>query len=145
MITLYFLLAVLALLLLAVGCAGMEAPTPMDYKTPTPDPVDTPVSEVGSDSYLSGMGLFRANCAQCHGDKATGSDSGPPLIHEYYHPYHHPDFTFHTAVMSGVSQHHWLYGDMAPVPGLKEEDVDKIICYVRTLQRDSGMPVVPAC
>ena len=145
MITLYSLPAVVFCLLLAVGCAGMEAPTPMDYKTPTPDPVDSLVTEEGSDIYMSGMELFRANCAVCHGDKGTGSDTGPPLIHEYYHPYHHPDFAFHAAVMSGVSRHHWEYGDMPPVSGLNEDDVEKIICYVRSLQQDSGMPVISPC
>lgn len=145
MISLYCLLAVVVCLLAITGCAGLEKPTPMDYSTPTPDPVDTPATEEGSDTYISGMELFRTNCSECHGDKATGSDTGPPLIHEYYHPYHHPDFAFHAAVMSGVSQHHWFYGDMDPVQGLDEDDVEKIICYVRTLQEDSGMPVIPAC
>ena len=145
MITLYCLLAVVVCLLFAAGCAGLEKPTPMNYRTPTPDPTDSPVVEDGSEMYMSGIDLFRANCAQCHGDKGIGSDTGPPLIHEYYHPYHHPDFSFHTAVMSGVSQHHWEYGDMPPVPELDEDDIERIICYIRSLQRDSGMPVVPAC
>lgn len=39
-----------------------------------------------------GRDLFDANCAACHGENATGSDKGPPLIHRIYEPSHHGDF-----------------------------------------------------
>lgn len=132
-------------ILAAMGCAGMEPSSPMPFKTPTPDPQNGPVNEAGSPEYLAGMGLFQANCSQCHGQKATGSDEGPPLIHEVYHPYHHPDFSFRAAIKRGVPPHHWHFGRMPPVPDLSEADVENIICYVRSLQRDSGMPVAAAC
>ena len=129
----------------APACAGMEAPTPMLLMTPTPDPTNVPAIPTGSPDYLAGMDLFGSNCAQCHGAKATGSDLGPPLIHEVYHPYHHPDFAFHAAVNRGVPRHHWYFGDMPSVPDLTDGQVDQIICYVRSLQRDSGMPVQLSC
>lgn len=132
-------------LIITVACAGLEEPTPMQVKTPTPDPTNTVTIETGSPAYLAGKDLFNANCSQCHGQKATGSDVGPPLIHEYYLPYHHPDFAFHSAVNRGVPMHHWFFGDMPPVPGLSEQDVDHIICYVRSLQKDSGMPTNVSC
>ena len=131
--------------LAAMGCAGLESPSPMPYKTPTPDPPNQPVNEMGSREYLAGMGRFQQYCSQCHGEKATGSEVGPPLIHEVYHPYHHPDFSFRAAVKRGVPAHHWHFGSMPPVPSLSEADVESIICYVRSLQRDSGMPVEVAC
>ncbi len=131
--------------LAAVGCAGMEAPSPMPLKTPTPDPPSGSVNETGSPEYLVGMDLFQRNCSQCHGQKATGSEVGPPLIHEVYHPYHHPDFSFRAAINRGVPAHHWHFGSMPAVPDLSEGDVENIICYVRSLQRDSGMPVTAAC
>ena len=96
----------------ASACAGMEKPTPMVVKTPTPDPAHLANTETGSPDYLTGMELFVSNCAQCHGEKATGSDFGPPLIHEAYHPYHHPDFSFYAAVNRGVSRYHWYFGNM---------------------------------
>ena len=132
-------------LLFAVGCAGLEAPTPISVVTPTPDPPNAVATETGSPAYLAGRELFNTNCSVCHGEKATGSDTGPPLIHAYYQPYHHPDFSFHSAVNRGVPMHHWFFGDMPPVPGLSEQDVNHIICYVRNLQKDSGMPVKVSC
>ena len=142
----FFLLAAAAMgVMAATACVGMEKPTPMVMKTPTPDPTNTVNTEIGSPTYLAGLDLFNRNCAQCHGEKATGSDAGPPLIHEVYQPYHHPDFSFHAAVNKGVPAHHWFYGDMPPIPGLSHEDVEKIICYVRQLQDDSGMPAGNAC
>ena len=132
-------------LMVTGACVGLEAPTPIPLMTPTPDPPNAVATQTGSPAYLAGMDLFNTNCAACHGEKATGSDTGPPLIHAYYQPYHHPDFTFHSAVNRGVPMHHWFFGDMPPVPGLSQQDVNQIICYVRTLQRDSGMPVNMSC
>ncbi len=131
--------------LAAMGCAGMENPSPMPYKTPTLDPINGQFNEMGSPEYLRGMNLFQESCSQCHGQKATGNDDGPPLIHEVYYPYHHPDFSFRVAIKRGVPAHHWHFGDMPPVPDLVEADVENIICYVRSLQRDSGLPVTVAC
>ena len=141
----FFLLAVAMGVMAATACVGMEEPTPMVMKTPTPDPTNTVNTETGSPTYLAGLDLFNMNCAQCHGEKATGSEVGPPLIHEVYQSYHHPNFSFHAAVNKGVPAHHWFYGDMPPIPGLSNEDVEKIICYVRKLQDDSGMPAGDAC
>ena len=129
----------------SASCAGVEKPTPMVFTTPTPDPTNSPSSETGSEEFLTGMVLFRSNCAQCHGEKATGSDFGPPLIHEVYHPFHHPDFAFHAAVNRGVPRHHWYFGDMPSIPNLTDQEVDQIICYVRSLQQVSGMPLEVAC
>ena len=38
---------------------------------------------------LAGQKVFLANCAQCHGDTAGGTDQGPPLVHQWYRPGHH--------------------------------------------------------
>lgn len=86
-----------------------------------------------------GRELFEANCATCHGAEGTGTDTGPPLVHEYYVPSHHADEAFQLAVRNGVQAHHWDFGPMAPVPGLSRDDVADIIAYVRGLQRDAGL------
>lgn len=93
-----------------------------------------------------GMEAFNANCAVCHGANAAGTNQGPPLVHRVYEPNHHQDFAFRNAVRNGVPSHHWQFGDMLPVPGLSDEEVDSIICYVRELQRDEGIiaPDAPA-
>ena len=87
-----------------------------------------------------GQQIFDENCAVCHGAHAAGNDgSGPPLVHIIYEPNHHADPAFYLAARNGVRQHHWKFGDMAPVPGVTEADVTAIIAYVRELQRANGI------
>lgn len=86
-----------------------------------------------------GRELFAANCAACHGADATGTPSGPPLVHEVYEPSHHGDASFLRAVQEGVQPHHWEFGPMPAVPGLDTDDVADIIAHVRGLQREAGI------
>lgn len=84
--------------------------------------------------------LFDRSCARCHGRNAAGNEgAGPPLIHVIYEPGHHSDEAIRRAVAVGVRRHHWRFGDMPPVPGLKRDDVRKIIAYIRELQRANGI------
>ena len=87
----------------------------------------------------AGARLFAANCAFCHGENATGTEQGPPLLHKVYEPGHHPDRLFQRAVTHGVLSHHWQFGNMPPVSGLSRKDVAKIIAFVRELQRANGI------
>lgn len=87
-----------------------------------------------------GEALFSENCATCHGDSAAGKDgAGPPLVHKIYEPSHHADGAFYLAVSKGVRAHHWPYGDMPPVAGVKMEEVAHIVAYVRGLQKQNGI------
>jgi mono/diheme cytochrome c family protein len=88
---------------------------------------------------VAGEALFNANCSKCHGLRGTGTDKGPPLVHRIYHPNHHSDLSFHWAVQRGVVAHHWRFGNMPPIKGLTEQDVDLIIKYVRNLQKEAGI------
>lgn len=90
-------------------------------------------------SAKAGARLFAIHCESCHGREATGSGIGPPLVHIYYEPNHHPDQAFQAAARNGVRQHHWRFGNMPPVPGVSAEDVEKITAYVRALQRAKGI------
>ena len=90
-------------------------------------------------AFRQGESLFTTNCSICHGAVGEGTQTGPPLVHAIYNPNHHPDFSFHNAVNNGVPQHHWVFGDMAPRPGLDEGDVNNIICYIRQLQVNEGI------
>ena len=87
----------------------------------------------------AGARLFAENCAACHGENATGTDTGPPLLHKVYEPGHHPDRLFQRAVTHGVMSHHWQFGNMPPVPGLSQGDVARIIAFVREFQRANGI------
>ena len=75
----------------------------------------------------------------CHGVNAAGSDKGPPLVHKIYEPSHHGDAAFMSAVRVGVRPHHWNFGAMPPQPHVKDQDVERIVAYVRTLQRANGI------
>ena len=96
------------------------------------------VPELSPDA-STGEALFAANCAQCHGQAASGSDKGPPLIHRIYEPGHHGDGSFLLAVLRGTRAHHWDFGDMPPVKGLTDADVAQIVTYVREVQRANGI------
>ena len=89
---------------------------------------------------LEGKAVFDANCAACHGENAAGRDgSGPPLVHPIYRPGHHADASFILAARNGVISHHWRFGNMPPVPEVTDDEVKKVLAYVRTLQRANGI------
>lgn len=89
---------------------------------------------------LRGEALYRDNCASCHGDNAAGREGiGPPLVHRIYEPGHHGDGAFLLAVRQGVRAHHWPFGNMPPVAGVGDKDVESITAYVRKLQTANGI------
>jgi mono/diheme cytochrome c family protein len=82
---------------------------------------------------------FATYCVECHGKNASGTDKGPPLVNQIYGPSHHGDFSFVRAVSLGVPQHHWLFGSMPAQPQVGRQDIDRIIVYVRELQKANGI------
>jgi mono/diheme cytochrome c family protein len=82
---------------------------------------------------------FATYCVECHGKNAGGTDKGPPLVNQIYSPVHHSDFSFVRAVTLGVPQHHWLFGNMLPMPQVERSQVDRITVYIRELQRANGI------
>ena len=125
-----------SLCLLLIGCG--EDP-------PRVDPQEATVMMPNlSETARMGAELFTANCSECHGANAGGTSEGPPLVHIYYEPGHHADFSFHIAVRQGTRQHHWEFGDMDPVPGLSDQEVNEIVCYVRELQYANDIFTDPA-
>ncbi len=125
-------------LLLAMGCredSVLQDETTGSKAVEESDTTGKPLSDMARE----GEGLFNANCSVCHGMKAAGTNQGPTLIDRIYHPGHHSDASIRNAVSRGVQQHHWTFGDMAPVAGVSEDEVEKIICYVRELQRADGI------
>ncbi len=87
----------------------------------------------------NGKIAFDRSCASCHGNNASGSDKGPPLVHDIYNPGHHGDPAFFMAAKRGVRRHHWKFGDMPPTPGVTEDELEAIVRYVRELQRANGI------
>lgn len=92
-----------------------------------------------SGAAAAGATLFSRYCAACHGSVADGSDKGPPLIHPIYEPNHHADEAFYRATRDGARAHHWRFGNMPPVDGIADEDITKIVVFVRTVQKANGI------
>lgn len=88
---------------------------------------------------VRGQKAFLETCAQCHGERADGTDQGPPLVHDLYNPGHHADESFRRAVALGVRRHHWPFGDMAKQAHVKPREVESIIRFVRELQAANGI------
>ena len=115
-------MAAMAILLLAAACSGGS---------------ESESNQAGVSQ--EGEALFNRTCAVCHGAEGAGTQAGPPLVHPIYQPGHHPDISFRNAVKNGVISHHWEFGHMPPQPGVSDEDIEKIICYVRELQIAGGI------
>ncbi len=105
--------------------------------------VDVTVPEHLSPVAMAGKAVFDDNCAACHGANASGSDRGPPLVHDIYNPGHHADMAFVLAARQGVRAHHWQFGNMPPQPGVSQKEVETVVRYVRELQRANGITARP--
>jgi cytochrome c len=88
-----------------------------------------------SEEAMIGLAAFEAYCVECHGKNGAGTAKGPPLVHPIYRPSHHGDFSFVGAVSLGVAQHHWLFGSMPAQPQVGRQEIDRIIVYIREVQR----------
>lgn len=102
---------------------------------------DETSSTVASGS--SGEALYQESCASCHGSDLRGTDQGPPHLSQVYASDHHPDASFRAAISQGSRAHHWNFGDMRPVEGLDDDEIDRIIAYVREQQEIHGLEPYP--
>ena len=82
-----------------------------------------------------------ATCATCHGPDLQGTGMGPPLLDAIYQPDHHPDDAIRSAVQNGVQPHHWDFGPMPALTHLDGGDIDALIAFIRSVQRDAGLDV----
>ena len=119
--------------LLLVGglgaCSSAAASVP-------PTPLAAATSAPGASR---GEQLFNQTCAACHGVRATGTQTGPPLVNKIYEPSHHSDAAFLLAVRNGSVQHHWNFGNMPAQPTVTDAETREITLYVRALQREAGI------
>lgn len=93
-----------------------------------------------SPAALEGQRLFEQNCASCHGKTAAGQEGiAPPLINNIYRTRFHGDIAFKMAANNGVRSHHWKFGNMPPIEGVSDDEITKIVAYVRELQVANGI------
>lgn len=78
-------------------------------------------------------------CAECHGANTVGTDKGPAFLHRIYHPGHHGDGAFLLAAKRGARAHHWRFGEMKPVPGLGDAELEAVVGYIRAVQKANGI------
>lgn len=104
-----------------------------EFDIPSQDPV----------LVAEGEALYRVSCAACHGSDLRGTAIGPPHLSVIYNPDHHGDGAFARAALSGVRAHHWKFGDMPPVQGIAEDDLVRIIAFIRETQRIEGFEAYP--
>lgn len=86
-----------------------------------------------------GAGLYAQACASCHGADLRGTRQGPPFLDAIYRPGHHADAAFFLAVKGGARPHHWNFGNMPPVQGLSDTQIEAIVAFVRERQRAAGI------
>lgn len=127
---------VVGVLVLGIGTIGWRW-----FDSPGPaDSIEVPRLSAAA---AQGRSAFDANCASCHGRNATGTETGPPLVHDIYNPGHHSDAAFYRAAKIGVPRHHWPFGDMPPQPQVSDEELANIVRYVRELQQANGITYRP--
>ncbi|MDD9907376.1 MAG: cytochrome c [Rhodospirillaceae bacterium] len=123
--------SVLAGALVITAAFGVTASQRAIFKDPVA-PEMTPELNLGKLNY-------DAFCASCHGDTARGTDKGPTFISKIYHPGHHGDGAFFLAPKRGAKAHHWQFGDMPPVDGVNDQQLETILKYVRAVQQANGV------
>lgn len=124
---------VVLLIIAVVGFGGNSSDSDAGTGIPVQDP----------ELVAAGEPLYQASCASCHGTDLRGTDKGPSHLSVVYEPNHHGDVAFILAAQNGVRGHHWPFGDMAPIPGLSDEDLAAVVAYVRENQRISGFEPYP--
>lgn len=90
-----------------------------------------------------GAAIYERACASCHGGDLRGTEQGPSHLSQVYAPDHHPDAAFRAAITQGSRAHHWNFGDMPPVGGLSDDEIDLVIGFIRAQQEIEGLEPYP--
>jgi mono/diheme cytochrome c family protein len=93
---------------------------------------------VSYDTIDQGVVAFSSACAACHGRLAEGTDRGPDLIAPQYGRSAFRDDQFRRAVRQGLPARRG-YDAMPPAPTVSASDLERMIAFVRELQRNKGV------
>ena len=127
---------------LVLGLAATMWKISSSPETSEPPPLVVQVPQLSLQA-KRGKKAFDSTCAQCHGKNASGTEQGPPLVHNIYNPGHHADESIRRAVKLGVRRHHWPFGDMPRQENVKPSEIEAIIVYIRELQVANGIITKP--
>lgn len=127
--------------LLLSACGASSETEPVDPAGAAVEaPAGAPEVPAGvPEMHQAGATAYVTYCGECHGNSGEGSDKGPPHVNIVYEPNHHPDQAFQNAARLGVRAHHWEFGDMEPVEGIGDAELDAATAYVRWLQQQAGI------
>ena len=134
----------LAAFLLAVAC-GADTSDATDLLTPPSEPASAPTAAAPAPSTTEaglavpdGAAVYQQYCAECHGVDLRGTDKGPSQLSIVYEPNHHGDYAYRVAIREGTREHHWWFGDMPPVEGITDLEIEKVISFIRAEQQRLG-------
>ena len=122
---------VLTASLVASGCGSTDA-TPEAMNDAQADPATS------TEAPVDGAAVYQHYCAECHGVDLRGTDKGPSQLSIIYEPGHHSDYAFRSAISEGAPEHHWWFGDMPPVEGISDDEIEVVISFVRAEQERLG-------
>lgn len=85
-----------------------------------------------------GATVYSARCASCHGADLRGTDKGPSQLSIVYEPGHHGDDAYRSAIRNGAPQHHWTFGNMLAVESITDDQIERVITFIRSEQQQQG-------
>ena len=121
------LAALVSVLTVALSACGSDDPVAAPPESLVPLAADA-----------DGASVYQARCASCHGEDLRGTDKGPSQLSIVYEPNHHGDESYRSAIRNGAPQHHWSFGDMPAVEDITDDQIERVILYVRTRQQALG-------
>ena len=135
-------LTILITCVIAAAC-GADADEVGDTSAAEPIPtqaadVITPASTAAELAIPDGAEVYQQYCAECHGVGLRGTDEGPSQLSIIYEPNHHGDYAYRVAIREGTREHHWWFGDMPPVEGISDLEIEKVISFIRAEQQRLG-------
>lgn len=119
----YFLILIATMALVVSACTG--------------DDVES-VAVVELPANADGATTYAARCASCHGADLRGTDKGPSQLSIVYEPGHHGDDGYRSAIRNGAPQHHWGFGNMPAVESITDDQIDRVISFIRSEQQRQG-------
>ena len=127
---------------IALACAA-DSDDAGDASSAEPAPTvtsDAPAPPTTTAAFVvpDGAAVYQQYCAECHGADLRGTDKGPSQLSIIYEPNHHGDFAYRVAIRDGTREHHWWFGDMPPVEGITDLEIEKVISYIRAEQERLG-------